>query len=32
MPDITQNELNVKDSFTLVDEICTQNSDIYMAS
>ena len=32
MPDITQNELNVKDSFTLVDEICTQNSNIYMAS
>ena len=32
MPDITQNELNVKDCFTLADEICTQNSDIYMAS
>ena len=30
--DITQNEFNVKDSFTFVDEILTQNSDLYMAS
>ena len=29
--DITQNEFTVKDSFTFVDEILTQNSDIYMA-
>ena len=30
--DITQNEFTVKDSFTFVDEILTQNSDLYMAS
>ena len=32
LSDITQNELTVKDSFTFVDEILTQNSDLYMAS
>ena len=32
MSDITQNEFTVKDSFTFVDEILTQNSDLYMAS
>ena len=32
LSDITQNEFTVKDSFTLVDEILTQNSDLYMAS
>ena len=30
--DITQNELTVKDFFTFVDEILTQNSDLYVAS
>ena len=32
LSDITQNEFTVKDSFTFVDEILTQNSDFYMAS
>ena len=32
LSDITQNELTVKDSFTFVDEILTQNSDLYMTS
>ena len=32
LPDITQNEFTVKDSFTLVVEILTQNSDLYRAS
>ena len=32
LSDITQNELTVEDSFTFVDEILTQNSDLYMAS
>ena len=32
LSDITQNEFTVKDSFTFVDEILTQNSDLYMAS
>ena len=27
-----QNQFTVKDSFTFVDEILTQNSDLYMAS
>ena len=31
LSDITQNEFTVKDSFTFVDEILTQNSDHYMA-
>ena len=30
--DITQNEFNVKDSFTFVDEILTQNNDLHMDS
>ena len=30
LSDITQNEFTVKDSFTFVDEILTQNSDLYM--
>ena len=29
---ITQNEFTVKDSFTFVDEVLTQNIDLYMAS
>ena len=29
---LTQNEFTVKDSFTFVDEILTQKSDLYMAS
>ena len=29
---ITQNEVTVKDSFTFVDEVLTQNIDLYMAS
>ena len=29
--DITQNEFTVKNSFTYVDEILTQNSDLYVA-
>ena len=29
---LTQNEFVVKDSFSLADEISTQNSDLYMAS
>ena len=32
LSDITQNEFTVKDSFTFVDEILTQDSDLYMAS
>ena len=32
LSDITQSEFTVKDSFTFVDEIVTQNSDIYVAS
>ena len=32
LSDITQNEFTVKDSFTIVDEILTHNSDLYMAS
>ena len=32
LSDITQNEFTVKDSFTFVDEILTQNSNLYMAS
>ena len=32
LSDITQNEFTVKDSFTFVDEILTQNSDLYIAS
>ena len=32
LSDITQNEFTVTDSFTFVDEILTQNSDLYMAS
>ena len=32
LPDITQNEFTVKDSFTLAVEILTQNSDLYRAS
>ena len=32
LSDITQNEFTVEDSFTFVDEILTQNSDLYMAS
>ena len=32
LSDTTQNEFTVKDSFTFVDEILTQNSDLYMAS
>ena len=32
LSDITQNEFTVTDSFTFVDEILTQNRDLYMAS
>ena len=32
LSDITQNEFAVKDSFTFVDKILTQNSDLHMAS
>ena len=32
LSDITQNEFTVKDSFTFVDEISTQNSHLYMTS
>ena len=32
LPDITQNEFTVKDSFPFVGEILTQNSNLYMAS
>ena len=32
LSDITQNEFTVKDSFTFVDQILTQNSDLHMAS
>ena len=32
LTDITQNEFTVKDSFTFVDEILAQNSDLYIAS
>ena len=32
LSDITQNGFTVKDSFTFVDEILTQSSDLYMAS
>ena len=32
LSDITQNEFTVKDSFTFVDEILTQNSNLHMAS
>ena len=32
LSDITQNEFTVTDSFTFVDEILIQNSDLYMAS
>ena len=32
LSDITQNGITVKDSFTFVDEILTQSSDLYMAS
>ena len=30
--DITQNEFTAKDTLTFVDEILTQNNDVYMAS
>ena len=32
LSDITQNECTVKDNLTFVDEILTQNNDVYMAS
>ena len=32
LSDITQNEFTVKDSFACVDDILTQNSDLYMTS
>ena len=32
LSEITQNEFIVKDFFTFVDEILTENNDIYMAS
>ena len=32
LSDITQSEFTVKDSFTIFDEILTQNSDLNMAS
>ena len=32
LSDITQNEFTVKDFFTFVDEILTEDSDLYMAS
>ena len=32
LSDITENEFTVKDSFTFVDEILTQSSDLYMTS
>ena len=32
LSDITQNEFTAKDSFNFLDEILTQNSDLYMAS
>ena len=32
MSDITQNKFIFQDSFTFVDEILTQNSDLYIAS
>ena len=32
LSDITLNEFNVKDSFTFVDEILTQNNDLHMDS
>ena len=32
MSDITQNEFTVQGSFTFVDEILTQSSNLYMAS
>ena len=32
LSDITQNEFTVKNSFTLVHEVLTQNSDLYLAS
>ena len=32
LSDITQNEFIVKNSFTFVDEILSQDSDLYMAS
>ena len=32
LSDITQNKFTTKDSFTFVDEIITQDSDLYMAS
>ena len=32
MSDTTQNEFTVKDSFTFVDEILTQNNDLYMVN
>ena len=32
LSDITQNEFTVTDSFTFLDEILTQNSDLYIAS
>ena len=32
LSDMTQNQFTVKDSFTLVDEILTQNSDLHMVS
>ena len=32
LSDITQNGFTIKDSFTFVDEILTQDSDLYMAS
>ena len=31
LSDITQNECTVKDNLTFVDEILTQNNDVYMA-
>ena len=32
LSDVTQNQFTVKDSFAFVDEILTQNSDLYMTS
>ena len=32
MSDVTQNKFKVKDSLTLIDEMLTQDSDLYMTS
>ena len=32
LSDVTQSQFTVKDSFTFVDEILTQNIDLYMTS